>query len=518
MCLTLNLFHLFLCTFQHNRNGANIPLHSCETLHLLQLLSRVQCYIYHNGFVSLDITIKCSSYEKMICAFAIIFVTIILNSNKIVKARFVEQTKLIGNGYIAEPSGVGQGISVSLSNDGSTALIGGYKDSNLTGAAWVFSRNGSNWTQLGEKLVGNDSVGREINQGITVCISGDSNTALVGGWTDNGGKGAAWIFVRNSSGMFEQQGTKLTSNQLSNTAGFGFGVALSFDGNTALIGAPLNQNDAGGTWVYVRSHSGIWNVQAENLLGNDTNGVAQQGYSVALSHDGNTAIVGGILDNDNIGASWIFTRNGQTWTQQGKKLVGALGVESRQGYSVAMNAAGTLAVIGGFADDSFNGAAWVFALNDTSSWIQQGPKLTPLDATSQAAFGSWVALDDVGNVSVIGGSLGSSDVGAAWVFKYDSQLRAWFQDDAKLVASDSIGGSHQGIGVAISGDGKIILIGGDGDDSDIGATWVFVDEKTQTTQPTSPTLNPTISNAATTKFGRILIYYAVYSIGLWLIL
>jgi hypothetical protein len=46
--------------------------------------------------------------------------------------------------------------------------------------------------------------------------------------------------------------------------------------------------------------------------------------SVALSADGNTAIVGGVADNAEIGAAWVYTRSGTDWTQQGNKLVGTL--------------------------------------------------------------------------------------------------------------------------------------------------------------------------------------------------
>jgi len=50
-------------------------------------------------------------------------------------------------------------------------------------------------------------------------------------------------------------------------------------------------------------------------------GSPEQGYSVALSADGNTALIGGPLDSPG-GAAWMFSRNNGVWTQQGQKLVG----------------------------------------------------------------------------------------------------------------------------------------------------------------------------------------------------
>ena len=76
-------------------------------------------------------------------------------------------------------------------------------------------------------------------------------------------------------------------------------------------------------------------------------GPAAQGESVALSADGNTAVVGGPYDNWNPtnnylggpGAAWVFTRSNGVWTQQGNKLVGTGAVGSAiQGHSVALSA------------------------------------------------------------------------------------------------------------------------------------------------------------------------------------
>jgi hypothetical protein len=63
--------------------------------------------------------------------------------------------------------------------------------------------------------------------------------------------------------------------------------------------------------------------QGPKLVGSGAVGNAAQGYSVAVSADGNTAIVGGSQDNANTGATWVFTRSGGVWSPQGPKLVGS---------------------------------------------------------------------------------------------------------------------------------------------------------------------------------------------------
>ena len=80
---------------------------------------------------------------------------------------------------------------------------------------------------------------------------------------------------------------------------------------------------------------------------------AGQGSSVALSADGNTAIGGGPGEG---GAVWIYTRNGGAWSQQGSKLVGSGAVgPAAQGISVALSADGNTAIVGGPQDASYIG-------------------------------------------------------------------------------------------------------------------------------------------------------------------
>ena len=254
-------------------------------------------------------------------------------------------------------NGAHAGQSVALSADGNTAIVGGPDDNNLAGAAWVFTRSGSVWTQQGGKLAGSGAVGN-ATQGSSVALSADGNIAVVGGPGDNGGAGAAWVFTR-SGGVWTQQGDKLVGSSAVGNATQGASVALSADGSTALVGGSHDNNQAGATWVYTRS-GGAWTQQGGTLVGAGAVGNATQGSSVALSADGNTAIVGGSGDNGGAGATWVFTRSGGVWTQQGGKLAGAGAAgNADQGCSVALSGDGRTALAGGYGDDSA-GAAWVF--------------------------------------------------------------------------------------------------------------------------------------------------------------
>ena len=262
--------------------------------------------------------------------------------------------KLVGTGAVGN---AGQGVSVALSADGNTAIVGGSDDNAGGGAAWIYARNGGVWTQLGNKLVGTGAVGN-AGQGISVALSADGNTAIVGGVGDNKVAGAAWVYARNG-GVWNQLGNKLVGTGAVGNAGQGISVALSADGNTAIVGGVKDNSGTGAAWVFTRNGD-VWNQQGNKLVGTGAVGHAGLGVSVAVSADGNTAIMGGVEDNSYTGAAWAFTRNGGVWNQQGNKLVGTDAVGSaRQGHSVALSADGNTAIVGGFTDNKVNGAAWV---------------------------------------------------------------------------------------------------------------------------------------------------------------
>ena len=314
-----------------------------------------------------------------------------------------------------------QGRSVALSADGDTAIVGAPRDGFAgVGAALVYIRIGGFWMQQdGGKLVGVGGVGG-AQQGISVALSADGNTAIVGGPRDNSSNpdiGAAWVFTRDSNGVWTQQGNKLTGTG-ADFARRGTSVALSADGNTAIVGGPDDDGGAGAAWVFTRDGNGAWTQQGNKLVGSGTAGAAKQSSSVALSADGNTAMVGGPNDDGTIGAAWVFRRSGAgVWTQQGGKLVGAGAAgAATQGTSVALSADGRTAIVGGPNDNGGIGAVWVFRRSGAGVWTQFLQKLVGSGAAGQARQGFSVALSGDGSTAIVGGPDDDGDIGAAWVF------------------------------------------------------------------------------------------------------
>jgi FG-GAP repeat len=200
--------------------------------------------------------------------------------------------------------------------------------------------------------------------------------------------------------QFKQQAPKLVGTGAIGQAGQGGSVALSADGNTAIVGGDAD-NGIGAAWVFTQS-GGVWTQQAK-LVGTGAIGIAEQGFSVALSGDGNTAIVGGPDDNNQAGAAWVFTQSGGFWTQQGAKLFGGGAVgAAQQGWAIALSGDGKTAIAGGYSDNGFAGAAWVFTQSN-GVWSQQGSKLIGTGAIGQAEQGGSVSLSADGNTAIVGG-------------------------------------------------------------------------------------------------------------------
>jgi hypothetical protein len=385
-------------------------------------------------------------------------------------AQFTQQgAKLVGTGAVGPE--VDQANSVAVSADGNTVILGGSADDSLLGAAWVFTRSNGVWTQQGDKLVGSGAAGTEVFQGAAVALSADGNTAIVGAPGDNSGAGAAWVFTRSNGGWI-QQGTKLVGSGAIGQAGQGLSVALSSDGNTAIMGGPSDNSSVGAVWIFTRSND-VWRQQGDKLTG--TGGVdPSEGFSVALSADGNTAIIGGPNDNGYAGAAWVFTRSDGMWTQQGGKLVGtgAVWAEVYQGSSVALSGDGNTAIVGGLGDNAYVGAAWVFTRSN-GMWTQEGGKLTGTGAVGPDVLqGESVAVSADGNTAIVGGSGDNAYVGAAWAFTRSNGV--WTQKGSKLVGTGAVGESGQGNSVALSADGRsTAIIGGELDNANFGAAWVF---------------------------------------------
>ena len=363
--------------------------------------------------------------------------------------------------------------------------------------------------------------------GWTLALSGDGNTLAVGApgedsaaigvggnQADNSAtdSGAVYIYSRDSAGNWRQQIYLKASNTKAG-ANFGEALALSDDGLTLIVGAPLedsatttingsqtNHSAAGAGAVYVFSRSAdSWSQQAYVKAANAyTN--AYFGWSVALSADGGTLAVGatgdasnatGINGNGanhaaaNAGAAYVFSRSGSSWTQQAYIKASNTAAEDNFGVAVELNANGNILAVGapyeasaatGVNGNQTNnsapnaGAVYTFSRN-AAAWTQQA-YLKASNTGAQDNFGSALALNAAGTTLAVGAPYESSvagnpasnaalDAGAVYVFTFNN---GWSQE-ALLKASNADANDDFGSAVALSSDGNTLIVGAIGESS-----------------------------------------------------
>ncbi len=197
-------------------------------------------------------------------------------------------------------------FGVSVAVDGDTAVIGAYGNDDAgpeSGSAYVFVRNGTTWSEQA-KLTASDAATYD-RFGDSVAADGD--TAVIGAPLDDDAapeSGSAYVFVRNGTTWNEQ--AKLTASDAATSDVFGESVAV--DGDTAAIGSPLDDDagfDSGSAYVFVRSGT-TWNEQAK-LTASDAAAYDVFGKSVAVG--GDTAVVGARLNDDagtNSGSAYVY--------------------------------------------------------------------------------------------------------------------------------------------------------------------------------------------------------------------
>jgi hypothetical protein len=192
--------------------------------------------------------------------------------------------------------------------------------------------------------------------------------------------------------------------------------------------------------------SGSW-TETTKLVPSDSEADARFGYSVSLNAAGDVALVGAYYDDAtggaDSGAAYVFTSSSGSWTQTTKLVPSDSEADARFGISVSLNAAGDVALVGAYYDDANGGV--LIAVPPTCSHIPPGRgrrrrSWSPPTARRMHDFGRYsVSLNAAGDVALVGAnnddanSLANS--GAAYVFTSSSgrgrRRRSWSPPTAR---------------------------------------------------------------------------------------
>ncbi len=370
------------------------------------------------------------------------------------------QTTVVNEDFkvTSSDAAAGDSFGLSASIDGDAAIIGASRDDDAgadSGSAYVFRFDGLAWGQEAKLSASDAAAGDQF--GHSVSISG--NTAVVGAYLDDDAgadSGAAYVFHFDGSSW--SQAAKLVAADAA--AGDRFGWSVSASGNAVIVGAN-NDDDAGSSSgsAYVFRFDGVSWAQEAKLTASDAASADIFGESVSIS--GDAAVVGALGDDDDglfSGSAYVFRFDGSSWAQEAKLTASDAGAFDQ--FGVAVGISGDAAIVGSLLDDdggSDAGAAYVFRF-DGSSWAQEA-KLIASDAASSDRFGAAVSI--CGSVAAVGAEFdddAGTNSGSAYIFRYDGS--AW-AEDVKLVASDGALGDVAGVAVAAC---QTAVIGASGDD------------------------------------------------------
>ena len=364
--------------------------------------------------------------------------------------------------------------------------------------------------------------------GLFTAVSGDGNTIAIaaphedssstsinGNQTTftNADSGAVYVYVRDAALNTWVQQAHIKAAGSAVNLGFGWGIALSDDGNTLAVGA--YQDDTGAMWsgaVYVYSRNpatGNWTEQAY-LRASNLGGGDYFGFSLAISGDGNTLLIGAPRESSdatgvgspqtnnnapNSGAAYVFGRTGSVWTERNYIKASNTGNSDSFGSSVAISTDGSTLAISAPGEDSGatgvdgdqnnsgspdSGAVYVF-LRAGNSWAQQAYLKSPDSVVNLSspgdALGAALALSGNGdtlavssiyessNARGIGGDPSNNDAhdsGAAYVF---SRNGATWSSQAYIKASNSDTSDSFGFSLDLNDAGDIMAIGAYGEAS-----------------------------------------------------
>ncbi|MDE3069376.1 MAG: hypothetical protein KGJ43_01470 [Acidobacteriota bacterium] len=365
---------------------------------------------------------------------------------------------------------VGYGFSVAISADGRTAVVGQLGTSNgsvqehdwteVGGSVHVFTFDGSSWSEQATLRASDRSY--DLLFGNAVAISADGSTVIVG----DPGECAYEHVCEHTAYVFARTGTTWTQEaELHGASGFGGSVALSANGNTALVGAGLSgwyglsYGPEGNAPPTVFGRSGTtWTQEATLSAGGTPPMFDNLGHALALSADGRTALVGDPDANDGAGAAYVFTGGGSSWTQEAALSASDLPGSSDLGDAVALSADGGTALVGAPYGSS-GGTAYLYR-GSGSNWTQEG-QLGPVEAEGHSPggwFGITVALNRDGSVALVGSPLFEGDLGA--VFAFGEAEIGWLPE-AEFTAPRETPFDYFGDAVSVDAAGGTVLIGRD---------------------------------------------------------
>jgi hypothetical protein len=349
------------------------------------------------------------------------------------------------------------GHAIATSDDGSIVAVisRNYSSTNFrSGAVKVMRIKIGSWDQIGSDILGV----AEEDKLSTVALSSDGLTLAVGSYYNDGnGKESGHVRIFNYiNGSWNQLGSDIQGEAVGDQSGYA--ISLSSNGRTVAIGAVKNQGNGINS-----GHARVYHFDSTKWvqMGSDIDGESEgdySGQSVVLSDDGKIVAIGASYNSSvfsSAGHVRVFEYTSGNWTQRGKDLDGKWS-NGRFGLRVSMSGNGDYLAISAhvvsIGNEQSVGKVQVFHY-DSSDWTQTGSDINGAEAGD--LFGSSVSLSSSGKVLAVGAFGSNNHNGEVSVFEFDSTGQ-WIKTINDIKGKDT---ERSGLSVALSGDGKIVVVG-----------------------------------------------------------
>ncbi|MCC6215162.1 MAG: hypothetical protein IT376_09850, partial [Polyangiaceae bacterium] len=357
----------------------------------------------------------------------------------------------------------------ALSLDSSVALVGAYGDDDngsTSGSAYVFTRSGTTWSQQAKLVASDGAAGDYFGRAVALAVP----YALIGAWGDddkgtNGG--SAYVFYRTGTTWAQQAKLAATDGAASSY----FGQAVAASTTSVSIGSYGDATSRGAVYVFDRSGT-VWS-QVAKVVASD--GASGDYFGFSVSAFGSRLAVGAYNDDDegtSSGAAYTFTRSGTTFTQEAKLVPSDGAASDNFGHSVAHRLNDLIVGVPGLDSRGYSsGAAYAYRLAGSSTWILE-TKALPHDAYGSDYFGRAVGVrGDTAIVGAYADDTGGSTSGMSWVFKRSGTT---WSHQARLFPTDYAASQRNGYSVDVGGtDSAVAVVSAFGDQTYRGAAYVF---------------------------------------------
>jgi hypothetical protein len=289
---------------------------------------------------------------------------------------------------------------------GDTAVVGANGTTNSAGAAYIYVKGSSGWPTTPTATLTDPAAKGGDLFGSSVALSG--NTAVVGANGTANSAGAAYIYVRGSSGWPNKPTATLSDP--ATTSGDSFGSTVALSEHTAVVGANGTGSGVGAAYIYVKGSSG-WPTTPTVSLGDPGGGAELDHFGSAVAVSGSTALVG--ADGDDYGHAYIYVKGSSGWPTTPTVPLADPPEILGDNFGSAVAVSRSTAVIGATGGDV--ASAYVY-VKGSSGW-PTSPSATPADPgdPSRDNFGASVAVVS-GGKSVVSAPSANSGAGAAYLF------------------------------------------------------------------------------------------------------